>query len=463
MDIGETLRITSENLKKLGNNEQLPCIEKYVEDEICALMDAEADIGECFSNFCNHIIPDEMSEEIDQLVQFQFSGSVVEGAIMARRFQKIENWNEVEFDIMCNLFTIPQEVNHLLEPVDDKPGFARIPFCQELCGNFYKHYAEEFLGISKSVQDPKDQMPKYISPILIKDLPVTDEWGILDSLIERAHSTGDREMEFVSREVLNTQSSASNTETTKEIKTKYGIPGDFRHLSIDLVPAVRLLFWPRQATAWITRNRLWPPQDTIQSIVDKGCQLVPRSSPGGDVHSEWRLSFSGPEAILAQLRSKKQKQAYYFFKIFFNGYLKCVESSEPERKPLYSYIIKTTMLWAFEELPPDDPIWASLETSVQILLFKLLGSLEVGFLSHYFIPEINLLERVRQDVRIKCASIISRWQNNILMTAPFDMKEKREDIKVIQICCSLFPYVCNFLKPILRTKLSELLKKTDGK
>ena len=197
-------------------------------------------------------------------------------------------------------------------------------------------------------------------------------------------------------------------------------------MSVDFVPAIHLHFWPHQAVTWITRHRLWPSHDCVQSLVRKGCQVVPRSSPGGDVHSEWRLSFSGPEAVLAQLRSKEQQQVYYFFKIFFYRYLKCVESSEPDGKPLYSYIIKTTMLWACEELPPEDLMWASLENSVQMLLFKLLGSLETGFLSHYFIQEINLLERVSQDVRIKCAAKINRWVSNILMTAPFDMTEKSE-------------------------------------
>ena len=83
------------------------------------------------------------------------------------------------------------------------------------------------------------------------------------------------------------------------------------------------------------------------------------------------------------------------------------------------------MLWASEELHPEDPIWASLEKSVQVLLFKLLGSLEAGCLPHYFIPEINLLEKIGQDVRNQCIAVISRWISNILMTAPFDLPEKR--------------------------------------
>ena len=95
------------------------------------------------------------------------------------------------------------------------------------------------------------------------------------------------------------------------------------------------------------------------------------------------------------------------------------------------------MLSAQAELPPEDPIWASLETSVQMLLFKLLGSLETGFLPHYFIPEINLLERVGEDVRIKCAAIISRWQSNILMTAPLDIPEKLVYLDSIRANASL--------------------------
>ena len=264
-----------------------------------------------------------------------------------------------------------------------------------------------------------DKTPKYINPLIIRDGCKANAEQITSDIA----SYQDR---FCPN--FKVKSSGSTTETTVEVKVD-DIP--LIHMSTDFVPAVHLPFWPHQASSWITRRHLWPPQDTIQSIVDKGCQVVPRSSPGGDANSEWRLSFSGPEAILAQERTQDQQRAYYFFKMFFYGYLKCVESSEPEGKQLYSYIIKTTMLWAYEELPPEDPIWASLETSTQMLLFKLLGSLETGFLSHYFIPEINLLERVGEDVKIKCAEIIHRWQNNILITAPFDMPEKRKFLNFV--------------------------------
>ena len=406
-----------ENLKKLGdgNGEQLPSMEKYVQGEICALLDAEVPIREHWK----HIFACAAARERNRNPQGgNLSGSLVEGAMMARCFQKKEDWKEVEIDFMVNLFTLSQQVSHLLEPVEDKPGFVRLP-CHEL------YPVVGFQGSSTYVPFCGDQLPRYISPLFVKD------HGIRNIVVGPLKHYTDE----LTGDTIYVNTSASKTETTVETRFDPDSSMDVSircHVNTDSVPSVKLLFWPHQAAAWITRRRhWWPPQNIIQSIADEGCQLVPRSSPGGDVHSEWRFSFSSPEAVLAQLRSKKLQHAYYFFKMFFYRYLKCVESTKFEGKPLYSYIIKTTMLWAFEELPPQDPIWTSLEKSVQMLLFKLLSSLEAGCLPHYFIPEINLLERVGEDVRIKCATIISMWLKDILMATPFDMPEKREFVKAL--------------------------------
>ena len=363
-----------------------------MEDEISALMDAKAQPREdCLKAF--------NAGKLSNPDKHTLSGSLVEGAMTARLFQRKEDWKEIETDTMCNIFTIPQELSHLLEPVEDKIGFVRLHFSRELSFDVNNACtrAQKYLEDKKKEEYSSDQMTQYIDPLIIKGY-------YFDASIPNP-ALGEP---------------TSQSETTVQEKLDWVLFCE----SIDRVPSVRLHFWPYQATTWITRCRLWPPQDTIQSIVDKGCQLVPRSSPGDDVNSEWRLSFSGPEEILAELRTKGQQLAYYFFKAFFYQYLKCVESSEREVKPLYSYIIKTTMLWASEELHPEDPIWASLENSTQMLAFKLLESLEAGFLPHYFIPEINLLERVGGDVVNQCSAVISRWKSNILMTAPFDMPEK---------------------------------------
>ena len=74
------------------------------------------------------------------------------------------------------------------------------------------------------------------------------------------------------------------TETTVELTQTFVGAMSFR-MSYDSVPAV----WPREAEAWITWCRLWPLQDTIHNIVDKGCKAVPRSSPGGDAQEAFIL------------------------------------------------------------------------------------------------------------------------------------------------------------------------------
>ena len=300
MDKAETLDLQLtmilEKLKKLrdGNSEQLPSLEKYVQSEICALMDAEAPfrLQLMIDMEVNKAIRDE--KIVDNMVQC--SGSLVEGAMMARLFQNIDEWREMEVDVMHNMFTIRKGVSHLLESVENKVGFVRLPFCPELCSVwFYELYIGE-LGseIERDIGNARYNLYQiqYISPLLIKNFCKF-------------------EYDKVDLGPLPTRQSCEKTETTVEMKyQRRQRDGSIFHMSHDYVPAVRLLFWPHQTAAWITRHRRWwPQQDTIQRIVKEGCQLVPRSSPGGNIHTEWRLSFSVPEATLAQLRSKTQQQA----------------------------------------------------------------------------------------------------------------------------------------------------------
>ena len=106
-----------------------------------------------------------------------------------------------------------------------------------------------------------------------------------------------------------------------------------------------------------------------------------------------------------------------------------MEPAEADKKGLYSYIMKTTMLWICEQYAPYDPVWSNFETGVQILLDKLMEALQSGFLPHFFIPEINLLAPIGEDVRDKCINIIKSIQRNIFVAAPFDIDEKLEFVR----------------------------------
>ena len=322
---------------------------------------------------------------------------------------------EIEVDTMMIFGTVPKEASWAIEPVSGKLGFIRL--LHEPAGYSYVYNN----GVIPRTHDCIYH-GKYICPMRCKEVTLIQSNrgspGIFTSL--------------------------NMTETTLDTASDFGSLCIHR----DHVPSFHLLSWPHEASAWISRHRHWPQQQTIQSIADKGCHIVPRSSLGGDIHSEWRLSFSMSETTLAQLRSKEHHRAYRFFKMLFYRYLKGVQSSEPERKSMFSYLIKTTMLWVCEDLPPEDSVWTSLEASVQVLLCTLQGGLQKGVIRHYFIPEINLLERVGADVRRKCSAVISCIQRNILMAAPFEMWKKCKDDHSECLCSHTRTDQTNFLRHV---------------
>ena len=348
-------KILATSLEKLkilrdGDNKELPNIETYVSNEISALLDAEAPIREYWSNRLGNLVPLVLGRVAPhEINKTELSGSVVEGAMTARIFQVDKDHLELEIDVMANNFTISQEMSRLLEPVKDKPGFVRLPFRLWPTDDDIDAYidsAKRFLERHENEQYSLEQMQQYISPLVIRDTykDMSEKFSVSNFTNNIRDICGLDSMNAPEPKV-----NISQTETTTAYdmyfdRTCGEAHPDFRpDLSFDIVPAVHLAFWPRQASDWIIRYRAWPPHDTIQCIVDKGCQVVPRTSPGGDVHSEWRLSFSRPEATLAKLRSKEQEQAYTFFKMFFYRYLKCIKSSETDGKPLFSYVIKTIM------------------------------------------------------------------------------------------------------------------------
>ena len=337
-------------------------------------------------------------------------------------FQQEEDWKEFEGDLMHTCANIPSDESTAMECVEGKPGFVRFLFDPL----YLKYFAK--LPDHNWMQNPENKLKyehpqtKFISPMIFKN--------IMNEQVRKI-DTGHLQIMFTifyGQHITVIEVDTKNTETTAEQKFVFKDANVSLtiYFSLDQVPSVRLNFWPQQATDWITRSRLWPLQDDIQHIVDDGCQAVPRSSLGGDSKSEWRLSFSIPEVSLAKLRSQDQQLAYYFFKIIFYQHLKSIESREPKKKSLYSYVMKTTMLWFCEEYPPTDPVWESLEVSVQMLLAKLVDGLQKGAIYHYFLPEINLIETVGSDAIKLCKDKIENLLVKLTIAVPTGLDERLE-------------------------------------
>ena len=183
-----------------------------------------------------------------------------------------------------------------------------------------------------------------------------------------------------------------NEYSRQEMRELFSLNSPFDHLyeqlKYDIVPAIPCEGWPVPlAVEWINRTRKWPPLNIIKKIAKSGYHIIPKSRPVGDKELEWRISFSNAEIILAMIRTNVQKRVYYMFKTICKEYL---HSSDV----IQTYHLKTIMMWATEQNPPEYWREDNLAQSVLGLLDDLQHAAATGVLKHYFTPKLNLFKYI---------------------------------------------------------------------
>lgn len=116
----------------------------------------------------------------------------------------------------------------------------------------------------------------------------------------------------------------------------------------DYVIGVQSEYWPKIAIEWIHRKRNfgWPSQEMINSIVQKGCCIVPiGSSRNHTVDDDWRLSFCLAEKELVETFNHTQLLVYGVLKVIQK---KIIDTNNVEPL-LCSYFLKTVIFWVVEE------------------------------------------------------------------------------------------------------------------
>lgn len=169
--------------------------------------------------------------------------------------------------------------------------------------------------------------------------------------------------------------------------------------SWDIVLAISCDGWPFCAKEWITRERLWPPDDIVQKISKAGFHIVPKSSTDGD----FRLSFSRAETMLIQNLSDVQYKVLRSFKVVVKYHQHNWSSNIKEI--ITTYHLKTISFWYFEKVPISCFAKEDVVTHLIALLQQLAESLRRQELSMYFLPKVNLFEHVKN---LKTSSKIAR-------------------------------------------------------
>ena len=177
--------------------------------------------------------------------------------------------------------------------------------------------------------------------------------------------------------------------------------------NFDFVIAFHLQEWPEDLQLsqkeWVSRKRHWPTRCIVQKALKQGCQLVPKplkskyaELPSQDNNiTHWRLTFTKAEREMAQARTKPQRLVYVMTKCLHYSYLK-IKIGESE---FPSYALKTAMMWLLEKTPSGNWTEEAALLRVRDLLKEVENALQTGHLSHYFIPRINIIGDLSQEVR----------------------------------------------------------------
>ena len=203
---------------------------------------------------------------------------------------------------------------------------------------------------------------------------------------------------------------------------------------IDSVFALSCEGWPVHAKHWPKRKRKWPSKDIINEIINGGYHLVPKASPGGNQHVEWRVSFSSAENYIMGKISNVQFTVFSICK----GILK---NSITVTEILSTYHFKTMFFWSLEKKPLE--FWKTryLKECVFGVLELLLHSIGYNNLPHYFMSGVNLWSNIPSEFLSTAGSqIIHILQNLTIEHIPREITESGCESSALQFAVISLAY-----------------------
>ena len=169
------------------------------------------------------------------------------------------------------------------------------------------------------------------------------------------------------------------------------------------VPILLCPLWPDYIIhEWMgasrRKKRLWPPEDVVESVSKTECFISPyRYNDCPAQNNEWSFRFDAAEKFLFSKLDAAQGDSFAcIVEMLFNG--KFISAA-----PMY-FLLRNSFLWCLEL----DPTHITHLSGAVITLQRMENSLMSSTCAHYFIPSVNILENIDNDVRCEMLAIISR-------------------------------------------------------
>ena len=155
--------------------------------------------------------------------------------------------------------------------------------------------------------------------------------------------------------------------------------------TIDVVPALPSVGWPKVAAEWIEIKRKWPSPSTVNKVIQEGFHLVVKPPKnGGSPDCDFRISFSHAEFLLSQEMNEIQRECYLCLKQYHQAYL----FIEPDS--LTTFHLKNIYLKTIEETGAEMWTEGNRAECMTKLLGNLLEALRKKDLRHFFVRSYNL-------------------------------------------------------------------------
>ena len=362
------------------------------------------------------------------------AGSAYEGAILSRIFLPLKTRDkkvnkECEFDLEFVLIEVPIMLKERIESTG-KNGFARIKLTDEelrmlLQDNGWNFSGEYYEKARAHVTENGYLNPSRLKQVLRKAFRYKSNDKFIDAAfaVLLNESFNDVTVDCVCPGQL-TRSSVM-IEISIKVKEEPVI-----NMSYDAVVIIRLAWWPKEADEWKNRHRSWPENSTIEKLTSC-CYMIPKPLKRTDDDEQdsalldFRYTFSHIERELVSLLSDQQHLVYFIFKSTFYKHIKSIC---PER--IQSYSAKTVMLWVCEKFPPNSTFWGddwqSTIHAIVYLLKKLLDHFQNGYLEHYFIRQINVIDNIPLEIKPKVLEKLNKLITNINQYIPQNLNEVLE-------------------------------------
>ena len=161
-------------------------------------------------------------------------------------------------------------------------------------------------------------------------------------------------------------------------------------------------WWPSDEFFKRPRKNDWPSKAMRDNIKQFGVHLVPTGAKGSPTEdSEWRLSFSRSELVVAADLTEIQAMSLIAFKT-------CKTSMGQEGKVLKSYYAKTALFWLLQELPLH--VWTGAVEGAERIIDFLEKAIKAGRLPAFFCADINLLQTTNRRERKAMLRALKKMQ-----------------------------------------------------